>query len=122
MLVALLIACSGEVTINNTQTGCTDYDYDNPAPSTVVVDVADDVATVRRTNIALDSGSLAFVPDVVAEGDRIDVFEAWQGEGDGLPFCYDAVITIEPAPRAEVRWYQSADEAVPFATVEIEPG
>jgi hypothetical protein len=118
----LLLACADEVSIEKSVTGCTDYDFSNPAPSELVLAWEGAVATIQRTNALLDSGNLGFDPVITAEDGIVTVVEAWTAEApDGNPFCYVPGITVSGASDGtQVRWYLDAEDNVPFRTLVLE--
>ena len=117
-----LLACADEVSIEKGITGCTDYDFANPAPSELVVTWSGDVATIARTNALLDSGNLGFDPEITAEDGVISVIEAWTADApDGQPFCYVPSVTVTGASDGtQLRWFLDAADNVPYRTLELE--
>jgi hypothetical protein len=123
IVLSLLIGCAPEVTLRATQGGCTDFDYDDPAPAALVSEVSEDgTALVTRTNVLLDAAGYTFDPVITADKRLIEVFEVWTGEGQGEPFCYTPAVELEGLRgEFEVRWYLAEGDSVPFATVELKP-
>lgn len=123
MLLFALFACSGSITIEPRQDGCTDVDFNDPDDSVLVVEEGDTSVIVRRTNVYTVTGML-FDPEITADGRVISVREAWVAEEGGAgedAFCYAPEVEITGAPGTyEVRWYDEADGDVPFDTVDVE--
>ena len=117
-----LLACADEVSIEKAVSGCTDYDFANPAPSELVVSWNADVVTIARTNALLDSGNLGFDPEITAEEGVITVKEVWTAEApDGYSFCYVPSVTIAGASDGtQVRWYLAPEDNSPYRTIELE--
>jgi hypothetical protein len=124
MLLSLLLttACS-QVTLSYGDDGCTDYDFTDPAPSSLEWEsTGDDAVRIWRTNALMEQSALQFTPDIQIEGKTIHVYEAWSGGETDDPFCYFPYVTAEGlTAKVQVRWYLEADDATPFDTVSIEP-
>jgi hypothetical protein len=123
LALALFVACAPEVNVTSVQDGCTDFDYDDPAPSELVTTVSEDgSAVVSRTNVLLDAAGYVFEPVIVADKRLIEVFEIWTGEGEGEPFCYVPSIELSGLRgEFELRWYLAEGDSIPFATTEMKP-
>jgi hypothetical protein len=123
LVFSLLLGCAPEVNIVASQGGCTEFDYDNPAPSELVSEVGEDgTAVVSRTNVLLDAGDYTFEPVIVPDRRLIEVFETWTGAGEGDPFCFVPSVSLEGLRgEFELRWYLAEGDVVPFATVELKP-
>lgn len=120
MLALVLLACAHEVAITPSQGGCTDFSYEDPAPSEVVWEPQADGVTITRTNILLDEAGLTFAPELAIDGKQMDVRERWTDPASDDQFCYTASLFVEGfAGELEVRWYLE-DETVPFQTILIE--
>jgi hypothetical protein len=125
-VLALLLACAGETTLDPGLGACADFDYDNPAPSVLSVTwLGEEKVIVARTNVLQPDGNLAFTPEIVAEGDVISVYEGWTlptgEEGDGLEFCFLPQVDITgPVDGMQLRWFYAVGDTIPFASVNLE--
>lgn len=123
MLILALFACSGSVTLEPAQDGCSDFDYNDPAESKLVAELGDGSAVVRRTNVLLETTGLAFDPEIVPDDRVINVYEAWvvlEETGEG-PFCYAPEVQLREGSGAfQVRWFLEEGDSTPFDTVEVE--
>lgn len=123
MLALLLFtACGGSAVFTPTQEGCVDFDYNDPGASTVEFDI-DEAGTGRvwRTNVLLENVDQLFEPEIVPDGDVIEVHEAWTGGAGEDPFCYQAVVEIEGlTSEIQVRWFLEGKDT-PLDTVDIAP-
>lgn len=124
MSLALLLfaACANQVTITPAQGGCTDYDFDNPAESTVEWEVSKDGgARVWRANALQEQTGLIFDPVIDVEGNVVSIFEAWTGGETDDAFCYEPVVAFAGlSGKLQVRWYLREGDTVPYDSVELE--
>lgn len=120
MLFLLLAACNQEILITPSQSGCTDFDYNNPADPDVSYTLDDDGAWVNRTNILLPESGLTFTPELSSDQGVLVVRERWSDPETEDQFCYVATLFLQDFGRQlEVRWYVGDDE-VPDETLIVQ--
>lgn len=118
-ILLLLAACGGTVTITPGQDGCTNYDFDDPAPSVILSSVEGTTGDVRRTGALLEQTGLYFDPAITVDADVVEVHEAWAGGETDESFCYEPWVKIEGiADEVQIRWYLEG-EASPMDTVNL---
>ncbi|MES2641200.1 MAG: hypothetical protein V4850_17050 [Myxococcota bacterium] len=124
MSLALLVlaACANQVTITPSQGGCADYDFADPAESTIEWEASKSgSARVWRANALQEQTGLVFDPLIEVEGKVVSVYEAWTGGETEDSFCYEPVVSFEGLSRElQVRWYLYAGDTVPYESVEID--
>ena len=118
-----LIACGvGDLDVTSSTEACTDHDFINPAKSQLTTDVAGSTVLVWRTYVERDNADDVFAPEIIGEGNVLEVYEAWEAGSDGQEWCLEPRVTIRGLTGTlEVQWYTDS-ESVPFDTVEVEPG
>ena len=120
MLVLLFLACNQEILVTPSQSGCTNFDYNNPAEPDVSFRTEEDGAYVTRTNILLPESGLTFTPDLTTDHGVLVVRERWSDPETEDQFCYVATLFLEDFGRQlEVRWYVG-EEDVPDETLIVQ--
>lgn len=120
MLALLLLACTQEILITPSQSGCTDFDYSHPADPDVSYTLDVDGAVVTRTNILLPESGLTFTPELTGDGGVLAVRERWSDPASEDQFCYVASLLLQDfGHEVEVRWYVG-DEAIPDETLIVQ--
>lgn len=124
LLLASLLACAGEITLDPGLGGCTDFDYDNPAASALTQTwTGDDSVVVQRTNVLQADSNLLFDPEIGSDGDILNVYERWVVDGDAgdaLAFCYVPEVAVTGAEGKQVRWFLAVGDTIPFATLDLQ--
>ncbi|MDP2311396.1 MAG: hypothetical protein Q8P41_00710 [Pseudomonadota bacterium] len=124
MSLALLLfaACANQVTIIPGQDGCIDYNFTDPAESTVDWEASSGgTARAWRSNALMDQTGLIFEPNIAADGNVIHVYEAWTGGETADAFCYEPSVAFEGVSgELQVRWYLAEGDTVPYDSVDIE--
>lgn len=123
ILCVALTGCGGEVSVAASQTGCTDFNYSDPADPVVEWEAtAEHDANVWRANVLLDQAGATFAPDYAIDKGTLSIFEHWTDPASDDTFCYQPQVAISGIHGTlEVRWYTEDDSDVPFDTVEIKP-
>ncbi len=123
LLCFALTGCAGQVTVTPSQTGCTDFNYSDPADP--VVDWAstgDHEADVWRANVLLDQAGATFSPDFSISKGILSVTEHWTDPASDDTFCYQPQLALAGINGTlEVRWFTEDNPDVPVQTVEVEP-
>ncbi len=122
-LVAPLSACGGDVTVTTSQTGCTDFNYSDPADPVVEWEsIGEHEVLVWRANVLLDQAGATFSPEYAIDHGVLSVFEHWTDAASDDTFCYQPEVTVgDIRGGLEVRWFTEDDANVPFQTVDVEP-
>ncbi len=122
LALLLLAACTGQVTLTPGQDGCTDYDFANPADSTIESEVsADGSGRVWRTYAVQEQTGLFFDPEIVVGGSVVEVYEKWTGGETDDAFCYAPWVAFEGlSGKMTVEWYLEPGDGVPFDSVDVE--
>lgn len=122
-MLLLLLACVGNPVITPTTEGCHNYDFDDPKDSKIESSVKGDKADVYRSYVERENLDDEFAPDIVAEGNVVEVHEAWVPGSDGNATCLEPHVIIEEfGATIEVRWFTPDDDNVPLDTVTLSPG
>lgn len=120
MLLFLFACAAPDLEIVPSQEYCTDYNFEDPAPSEVLHEWEGDAVRVWRTNVLVPA-NLTFDPDLVPESKILHVYENWVGEQPEEDLCYFPTITITGIEKTlEVRWYEMGYDDVPVSTITIE--
>ncbi len=121
-MLLLLLACVGNPVLTPVTEGCQNVDPDDPQASKIVSSSKNGVGDVYRSYIDRANLDDVFEPEIVTDGDVIEVHEAWLEGTDGNETCLEAHLVIEEfgAP-VEVRWYAPDDDNVPVDTVTVSP-
>ena len=121
-MLLLLIACVGNPVITPSTEGCQNYDFDDPQDSKIESSVKGDKADVYRSFVERENLDDAFDPEIVADGNVIEVHEAWVPGSDGNATCLEPHVLIEEFEATiEVRWFTPDDDNVPVDTVNLTP-
>lgn len=120
MLALLLLACAQDLLITPSQSGCTNFDYNNPADPDVSYTPDVDGAYVNRVNILLQQSGLTFAPDLTNDNGVLIVRERWTDPEADDQFCYVATLFLQDfGNQLEVRWYLG-DEDTPDETLIVQ--
>ncbi len=122
LLALLLVACGEPIEVTASQSGCTDFNYSDPADPFVAWEATgEDSALVWRANVLLDEAGSTFAPTYAIENGTLSVFEVWTDPASTDTFCYQPEIAIVGIRgELEVRWFTESDRDVPFQTVIVE--
>lgn len=118
----LLTACLGDPVLATETRGCTDYDFDDPAPPALKHEADGDAVVVWRTPVERPNLDDVFAPEFEIDGALVEVHERWTAGADGQAACLEPVLRVsEFGAPIEVRWFTEDDTNVPFDTITLKP-
>ena len=123
VLFALLTGCGGELVATTSQTGCTDFNYSDPADPVVEWEsTGANEALIWRANVLLDQAGATFSPDYAVDNGVLSITEHWTDPATDDTFCYEPQVAVSGIHGSiEVRWFTEESTSVPFETVDVEP-
>lgn len=121
MLALLLFGCAGDVEVSSSQSGCVDFDYNDPAEPTVEWETTGEASVLAwRTNVLRDEAGATFSPEYAIENGTLSVYEKWSDPASDDTFCYQPEVSIGGIKgKLELRWFTEDDGDVPYETVTI---
>ena len=120
-MIYLLVAC-GPISLEFTPetNGCENYDFDNPAPSELILVEDGDDILIQRTMV-FKSANATFTPTYSVDDYKIYIREYWEGEvGDS--FCWMPTVRVSSPPnRALEFWWYDGDADISEDVLQYEP-
>ena len=117
-----LLACNKAVTIASEAPGCTDYDPNDPPASEIFVEQQGGDVYIRHEG-AFAACNGVFKPDVVQEGQTIEIYEVWLRNDtiDECESCFVPTVIFKDAARGryEVSWFVEGVD-IPLDTVSFD--
>ena len=124
LALALFVGgCASQLEVTPAQTGCTDFNYSDPADPVLEWEATgDNAASVWRANVLLDQAGATFAPEFAIDNGTLSVIEHWTDPASDDTFCYQPELALTGIRgKLDVLWFTEDDLNVPWRQITVEP-